>query len=63
MDAKTVSNTLQLGDVASNLVNGFSLFFQVVVFKELCQMRIIVGAGQGMDLQQCLDNRLDNNWE
>lgn len=63
MDAKTVSNTVQLGDVASNLVNGFSLFFQVVVFKELCQMRIIVGAGQGMDLQQCLDNRLDNNWE
>lgn len=63
MDTKTVSNTVQLGDVASNLVNGFSLFFQVVVFKELCQMRIIVGAGQGMDLQQCLDNRLDNSWE
>jgi len=61
VDTHTFSNAGQLGDVLGNLVDGFSLLFQKLVFEELGQMRVVVGTGKCMDFQQSLNNKLNVN--
>lgn len=56
--AQSSSNSLQLGDIVAQLLDGLDLFLQEVAFNEIGQLRVTMLVSNGMQIEQGLIDSL-----